>query len=125
MTKVAQSPTFGGITATQPQSVENARPDFAAIHASTEFTELRRRFRAFVFPMTALFFLWYLTYVMLAAYAGGFMSHRLIGSVNVALVLGLLQFASTIAITNGYRRYARRRLDPQARLVRARAEAGA
>jgi uncharacterized membrane protein (DUF485 family) len=125
MTEVAQSPTFGGITATRPQSAETGRPDFSAIHASAEFAELRRRFRAFVFPMTALFFLWYLTYVLLAAYAGGFMSHRLVGSVNVALVLGLLQFASTIAITNGYRRYARRRLDPQARLVRARAEAGA
>jgi uncharacterized membrane protein (DUF485 family) len=82
---------------------------------------LRRRFRAFVFPMTALFFVWYLTYVLLAAYARGFMSHRLFGSVNVALVLGLLQFATTIAITNGYRRYARRRLDPQVRLIRSRA----
>jgi uncharacterized membrane protein (DUF485 family) len=100
---------------------ETARPDFTAIHGSAEFTELRRRFRAFVFPMSVLFFLWYLGYVLLAAYARGFMSHRLAGAVNVGLVLGLLQFASTIAITNAYRRFARTRLDPQVKLIRARA----
>jgi uncharacterized membrane protein (DUF485 family) len=71
--------------------------------------------------MSGLFFVWYLTYVLLTVYARGLMRVPLVGSVNVGLVLGLLQFASTIAITVAYRRYARRRIDPQARLVRARA----
>ena len=39
--------------------------------------------------MSALFFLWYLTYVLLSAYARGFMSERLLGSVTVGLVFGL------------------------------------
>ncbi len=111
---------FGGITG-RPAPVHGApgAPDFAAIHDSEEFTALRSRFRRFVFPMAALFFLWYLTYVLLAAYAHDFMSHRLFGLVTVGLVLGLLQFASTIAITVAYVRYARRRLDPQVAAIRA------
>ena len=134
MTEVAQSPTatrspaqpeaaFGGITRTAPAVVRNDRPDFAAIHASPEFTELRRRFRSYVFPMSALFFVWYLTYVLLAAYARGLMSHRVVGLINVGLLLGALQFVSTIAITVGYLRFARRKLDPQVHAVRVRAGA--
>jgi uncharacterized membrane protein (DUF485 family) len=113
---------FGGITGA-PDAKPTDRPDFVAIRDSAEFTALRRRFRQFVFPMSALFFLWYLTYVLLAAYARDFMSHRLVGSVNVGLVLGLLQFASTIAITGGYLRYARRHIDPQVAAIRRRAGA--
>lgn len=111
---------FGGITSepAAPPPVTGA-PDFAAIHDSPEFTALRRSFRLFVFPMAALFFFWYLTYVLLAAYARGFMSHRLFGLVTVGLVLGLLQFASTAAITYGYVRYARRHLDPRVAEIRA------
>lgn len=130
MTDVAQSPittrspehhvpAFGGITGVTPEQKRNDRPDFVAIHNSAEFTELRRRFRRFVFPMSAAFFLWYLTYVLLAAYAREFMSQKVVGSVNVGLVLGLLQFVSTIAITAGYLRYARRKIDPKVRAIRA------
>jgi uncharacterized membrane protein (DUF485 family) len=103
--------------------VRNDQPDFAAIHASDEFTELRRRFRRFVFPMTASFFLWYIGYVLLTAYARDFMSQRVFGAVHVGLVLGLLQFVSTLAITAGYLRFARRRLDPQVAIIRTRAGA--
>ncbi|GAB1512698.1 DUF485 domain-containing protein [Actinophytocola sp. KF-1] len=112
--------SFGGITghpSTPP--VPTGAPDFAAIHDSPQFAALRRRFRRFVFPMAALFFCWYLTYVLLAAYAHGFMSHRLFGLVTVGLVLGLLQFASTIAITTAYVRFARRNLDPAIDRLRA------
>ncbi len=114
--------SFGGITGTGTPPVPTGAPDFAAIHDSPEFTALHRRFRRFVFPMAALFFGWYLTYVLLAAYAHGFMSHRLFGLVTVGLVLGLLQFVSTIAITVAYVRFARRHLDPA--IDRVRAEAG-
>ena len=111
---------FGGITRDAgPPPVSPGAPDYAAIHDSPQFTALRRRFRRFVFPMAALFFCWYLTYVLLAAYARGFMSHRLFGLVTVGLVLGLLQFASTIAITVAYVRFARKNLDPQVAAIRA------
>ncbi|TDV46146.1 DUF485 domain-containing protein [Actinophytocola oryzae] len=111
---------FGGITSEPAAPPAHAgAPDFVAIHDSPEFTALRRRFRRFVFPVSALFFLWYLTYVLLAAYAREFMSHRLFGLVTVGLVLGLLQFVSTAAITYGYVRYARRQLDPRVAAIRA------
>jgi uncharacterized membrane protein (DUF485 family) len=119
----APHPTFGGITRTAAEPPRNDRPDYPAIQGSAEFIALRRRFRLFVFPVSALFFIWYLTYVLLAAYARDLMSHRLAGSVNVGFVLGLLQFVSTLAITAWYLRFARRRIDPQVRLIRSRAGA--
>src|SRR4051812_45931772 len=45
------------------------------VQLSPDFSELRRRFRRFVFPMTGLFLVWYFLYVLLADYAHGFMSH--------------------------------------------------
>jgi uncharacterized membrane protein (DUF485 family) len=111
---------LGGITGQPaPPPAPPAAPDFAVIRRSPEFTALRRSFRRFVFPMSALFFLWYLTYVLLAAYARDFMSHQLFGSINVGLALGLAQFASTIAVTYAYVRFARNRLDPQTARIRA------
>jgi uncharacterized membrane protein (DUF485 family) len=113
---------FGGITRQPSQAPATpGAPDFAAIRNSPEFVALRRRFRRFVFPMSALFFLWYLTFVLLAAYARDFMSRELIGSLNVGLAFGLAQFVSTIAITVAYVRFARNTLDPQVAAIRAKA----
>ena len=95
-------------------------PDYPAIQASPGFTALRRRFRWFVFPMSFAFFAWYMTYVLLAAYAHDFMSTKVFGEVNVGILLGLGQFASTALVTWLYLRYARRRLDPRAAELRAR-----
>ncbi|TDW18793.1 DUF485 domain-containing protein [Kribbella kalugense] len=89
------------------------------VQLSPDFTELRRRFRRFVFPMTALFLVWYFVYVLLADYAHGFMSHKIGGSnITVALIFGLLQFVSTFAITLIYVRWADRKLDPDAAKLR-------
>ncbi|HEU5155530.1 MAG TPA: DUF485 domain-containing protein [Streptosporangiaceae bacterium] len=97
---------------------------YQSISESAPYQELRRRFRTFVFPMTAAFLLWYLLYVVLSAYARGFMGTKVVGNINVALVFGLLQFVSTFAITWWYAKYAARRLDPAAEDVRnAHAEA--
>ena len=95
------------------------------VQASSEFAELRRRLRTFVFPMTVLFLVWYLVYVLLADYAHGFMSIKLIGNFNVGLLIGLLQFVSTFLITWLYVRYANRRLDPVADKIRGEIEGGA
>ncbi len=89
---------------------------------SEEFAGLRKALRGFVFPMTAAFFVWYALYVLLSAYARGFMGTKLIGNINVALVFGLLQFVSTFAIAWYYARYARRRLDPTAERLKAQVE---
>jgi uncharacterized membrane protein (DUF485 family) len=97
----------------QPQPI-----DFVAIQRSPEFTELRRRRTGFVLPATIGFMLWYLTYVLLAAYAPGFMATKLFGQINVGLVLGVLQFASTVLITTWYTRFARSTLDPRVDAIR-------
>lgn len=92
--------------------------DWERMQSSAEFATLRRKLRGWVFPMTAVFMGWYLLYVLLAAYATEFMSTKLVGNINVGLVLGLLQFVSTFVITGLYVRYANRHLDPLAEELR-------
>ncbi len=92
--------------------------DFGAVVASERFRELRRRHRGLVFPLAALFLVWYFVYVLLAAYANEFMATPVIGVVNVGILLGLGQFVSTFAITMIYVRFANRRLDPIATEIR-------
>jgi uncharacterized membrane protein (DUF485 family) len=97
---------------------------YEGVQASAEFKDLRRRFRRFVFPLTGLFLTWYFLYVALSAYATGFMSHQLVGNINVGLVFGLLQFVSTFAITMLYARWADREFDPTADRLRDHLESG-
>ncbi|QUH04739.1 DUF485 domain-containing protein [Saccharopolyspora erythraea] len=105
--------TFGAIEQTSVAPGPAAPPDFVDIAESPDFLELRYRLRAFVFPMSVLFLVWYLGYVVLAAYFPGFMSIRLAGVINVGLVMGIGQFASTLLITALYVRFAVRELDPR------------
>ena len=96
--------------------------EFTAMQASPEFQDLRKRLRNFVFPMTAFFLIWYVVYVLLAAYAHDFMATKLFGNINVGLVLGLAQFVTTFAITGIYVRFANKQLDPRAAAIRAELE---
>ena len=108
----------------EPQPVPRTPggPDYGRIQHSPEFVSLRRRLRRFVFPLSLLFFAWYMTYVLLAAYAHDFMSIKVAGEINVAIVLGLLQFVTTIVITAVYVRFANRTLDPRVARIRRLAE---
>ena len=92
------------------------------VQLTADFTELRRRFRRFVFPMTGLFLAWYFLYVLLADYAPGFMSTKVFGNINIALLMGLGQFVSTFAITMLYARWADKQFDPEAERLRAEIE---
>ena len=106
------------MSTTESQARPPDSDQWTEVQSSAEFVELRRRLRAFVFPMTGLFLVWYLTYVLLADYAPEFMATKVVGNINVGLVLGLLQFVSTFAITTLYVRYANRKLDPLAQNLR-------
>lgn len=86
--------------------------------ASFDFQVLRTRLRRFVFPVSAAFLAWYLLYVLLASYARDLMAVKVWGHINVGLIIGLLQFVSTFAITILYVRYAERQLDPLAEQIR-------
>ncbi|OZM70061.1 clumping factor B, partial [Amycolatopsis antarctica] len=54
--------------------------EWERVQSEPDFTELKRRLRVFVFPMTGLFLVWYLLYVLLADYAHGFMSTKVVGN---------------------------------------------
>jgi uncharacterized membrane protein (DUF485 family) len=91
---------------------------YAAIHASAEFAELRRRFRRFVFPATVGFLAWYFAYVLLASFAHDLMAQPVVGNINVALVLGLAQFVTTFLLAWWYATKAERDFDPLADRLR-------
>jgi uncharacterized membrane protein (DUF485 family) len=95
---------------------------YEQVQASPEFADLRSRLRRFVFPMSVLFLAWYLLYVVLASYAPGFMAIKVFGNINIGLIIGLLQFVSTFAITTIYVRYANKHLDPAAEKLRQQIE---
>ena len=90
-------------------------PAYVQLHDSAEFSELRKRFRSFVFPATFAFMTWYLLYVVMSNWATGFMDTQVVGHINVALVFGLLQFATTFLIAWLYERHMRTKVDPLAR----------
>lgn len=95
---------------------------YREVQQSEEFIYLRRRFRGFVFPWTAFFLAWYFLYVILADFFPSFMSTRVIGNINIGLILGLLQFVTTFAITILYIRWADRHFDHRAQRLRRRIE---
>ncbi len=98
----------------EPQAARHD-PVYDRLIETAEFKELRTRFRNFVWPATAIFLAWYLLYVVMSNWASDFMSHKLFGNINVALVFGLLQFVTTFVIAALYARYMNREVDPIAR----------
>ncbi len=104
-----------------PPTPHEAR--YLAVERSPEFQDLRRRYRRWVLPVTAISIAWYFVYVILAAYATDFMGTELFGNINIGLVLGLAQFVTTFGVTQAYVRYADRNLDPRAEKIRREMEA--
>lgn len=106
-----------------PDQADRHDPVYDALHASDEFTELRHRYRGFVFPATVAFLVWYLLFVVMSNWAGDVMGTKVVGNINVALVFGLLQFVTTFLIAWLYARYSTARLDPLAGDLEARYQA--
>ncbi|RZD84390.1 DUF485 domain-containing protein [Streptomyces albidoflavus] len=84
---------------------------YREVRAGAAFQEVRGRYRRFVVPACALFLTWYLAYVVAATTAPALMARPVFGPVNVALLAGLGQFASTFLLTWAYARHARLRRD--------------
>lgn len=91
---------------------------YERVQESSEFQELKQRFRKWTFPMTVAFLAWYLLYVVLSGFARDFMAIDVIGEINVGIILGLLQFVSTFVIAWAYSRHAEKKLDPIADKIR-------
>ncbi|MEP6665483.1 MAG: DUF485 domain-containing protein [Nocardioidaceae bacterium] len=92
---------------------------YEELHASADFQELRKRYRRFAIPWTITFFVWYMLYVISSNWATDFMTKDIVGNINVALIFGLLQFASTFAIAWLYARHADKQFDPLAKRIEA------
>ncbi|WP_326720248.1 MULTISPECIES: DUF485 domain-containing protein [unclassified Streptomyces] len=84
---------------------------YLEVQRSAAFQEVRSRYRRFVVPGVAVFFTWYVGYVVTATTAPGFMARPVAGAVNVAMVAGLGQFFTTFLFTWAYARHARLRRD--------------
>ena len=91
---------------------------WAETQASPEFQDLKRKFRGFAFPLTIAFLAWYFLYVILTAFAREWIATPVIGNINIALVLGLLQFASTFLIMWLYERHSSKNLDEASEKIR-------
>ena len=97
--------------------------NFQQVQQSDQFQQLRKTHRSFVFPMTVVFLLWYLGFVIVAAFAPDFMAIKVLGNINLGIVLGLAQFVTTFIITGAYVAYANRKIDPIATDLREKMEA--
>ena len=97
-------------------------PIYEELHASEEFARLRSNYRRFALPWTIGFLSWYLLYVVMSNWAHDFMSTKVVGHINVALVFGILQFVSTFVIARIYAQHAAKNLDPLAEKLQQRYE---
>ena len=97
--------------------------NFPQVQQSEQFQQLRKTHRSFVFPMTVIFLIWYLGFVILAAFAPEFMAIKVLGNINLGIVLGLAQFVTTFIITGAYVAFANRKIDPIATDLREHMEA--
>ncbi|MCT9077028.1 DUF485 domain-containing protein [Streptomyces fulvoviolaceus] len=108
-----------GVPVRATASARGEREDAAAaaadvyleVQRSAAFQEVRSRYRRFVIPAGAAFFVWYLAYVVTATTAPGLMARPVAGAVNVAMLAGLGQFLTTFLLTWAYARHARLRRD--------------
>jgi uncharacterized membrane protein (DUF485 family) len=91
----------------------------AQVNGDPRFLLLQRRFRLRASFMVATCLVWYVFYLLLSAFARDLMAVHVVGQLNLAMVLGLGQFASTFLLAWTFARFARRRLDPEAALLRA------
>ena len=68
--------------------------------------------------MFAVFFIGYLSHLLLSAYARDFMSVRILDSINVALILGVGQFLLAFVLAWAFGRSLKRSIDPLAEEIR-------
>ena len=95
-----------------PAQAENI--DWEAIERSSAFQELVRKRKSFVLPGTIFFLAWYITFILLTAYAEDFMSERISGGLTVGYALALTQFLMVLVLGLLYLRMAANVFDPLA-----------
>ena len=96
---------------------------YAEIERDPAFISIQRRQRTFVGAASAFFLCWYAAYVLTSSFARDFMATPVFGNVNVGVLFGFGQFASTFIITGLYIWFTNRRITPAVEELRARWEA--
>ncbi|MCG6568725.1 DUF485 domain-containing protein [Tessaracoccus sp. ZS01] len=96
--------------------------EFHRVQQSENFQHLKKVFRSFAFPMTVVFLVWYLAYVLSSIFAKDLMMTPVFGNVSVGFLFGIGQFISTFLITWLYIRYMTRKVDPIAGELRTELE---
>jgi uncharacterized membrane protein (DUF485 family) len=96
------------------ESAPSGEIDWEAIERSPEFQELVRSKRSFVLPATIFFLAWYMGFILLAAYAEGFMSDRVYEGLTVGYCLALTQFLMVLVLGLMYLKRAEKVFDPLA-----------
>jgi uncharacterized membrane protein (DUF485 family) len=97
-----------------PGDTHRSEIDWEAIERSPEFQELVRRRRAFVLPATVFYLSWYMGFIILCAYAEGFMSERVYQGLTVGYCLALSQFVMVLALGILYLKRSAEVFDPLA-----------
>ena len=95
-----------------PAQAENI--DWEEIERSSAFQELVRKRKSFVLPGTIFFLTWYMGFILLTAYAEGFMSERVYEGLTVGYCLALTQFLMVLVLGLLYLRMSANVFDPLA-----------
>ena len=93
------------------------RIDWESVEASPEFQELIASRRRFVLPATIFFLLWYMGFILLAAFAESLMAERVYQGLTVGYCLALTQFVMVFTLGYMYLRRADKVYDPLAAKV--------
>ena len=72
-----------------------------------KYVQLKGKYRRLILVVGLAVGGWYLLYVLACEFARDFMTYRLFGRVNVALVFGTLEFASTFVIAARFADFSR------------------
>jgi len=106
-----RAPVPKDVPARRASEDETAAGVYLEVQRSAAFQEVRSAYRRFVVPGVAVFFVWYVGYVVTATTAPGVMARPVAGAVNVAMLAGLAQFLTTFLFAWAYARHARLRRD--------------
>lgn len=104
----------GKANAARAGDVSHGDIDWQTIEASPEFQELVRRRRSFVLPATIFFFVWYMTFILLTAYAPHQMAKRVYEGLTVGYTLALTQFLMVLVLGLTYLSRSAKIYDPLA-----------
>jgi uncharacterized membrane protein (DUF485 family) len=92
---------------------------YVAMGHGRGFMRLHKKFIHSTSLIVVLFLSWYGLYIAMSAYGRGVMDIKVVGNINLGIIFGVLQFASTFAVCWGRARYSRVALDPLADRLRA------